>query len=188
MIKPGAWRGLTAACIASGPSLTPEDVELVRAAGLKTIAVNNSWQAARFCDVIYAGDKKWWLKYRSSIDIDAERWTSNTVVHKDMGINMHPSGGGALNSGLRAIELAIHFGAARVLLLGFDCMLTDGKTHWHGDHAGLGNPDARRFKVWMVQFMRLKNHLKGAVVVNCTRRTALRCFPMATLEEALCRT
>lgn len=47
----------------------------------------------------------------------------------------------AFNSGQRAIQLAAHFGAERIILLGYDCSLENG-THWHGNHPdGLKNPD-----------------------------------------------
>lgn len=88
-----------------------------------------------------------------------------------------------LNSGLRAIELAIGFGAARVLLLGYDCSVTSG-THWHGDHKLTKNPDAKRCAEWQRHFAMLDP--KQAEIINCSRETALNCFPRMTLEKALC--
>ncbi|MCY1346367.1 hypothetical protein D9M69_324510 [compost metagenome] len=88
-----------------------------------------------------------------------------------------------LNSGYRAIELAINFGAARVLLLGYDCSVRLG-THWHGDHQKTKNPDHRRCAEWLNQFGRLARN--GAEVINCSRETVLTCFPRMSLEEALC--
>lgn len=177
------WARHTVAVIASGPSLTAEDCSAVERAWIPTIAVNHSWRLARFCDVIYAGDACWWEHYGGEITIPAERWTHNPNVAKALGINANGKGQSVLNSGYRAIELAISFGAARVLLLGFDCSVRAG-THWHGKHDKTKNPDARRCAEWLAHFGRLDR--QGAEVINCSRETALTCFPRMSLEEALC--
>lgn len=177
------WAGLTVACIASGPSLRAEDCQLIEAAGLPTIAVNSSWKAARFASAIYAGDPDWWHQYGKEIDIPAERWTHNPNAAQTLGIKANGKGSSVLNSGYRAIELAIELGATRVLLLGYDCSVAAG-THWHGDHDKTKNPDAKRCAVWLNQFARLD--MRGAQVINCSRETALTCFPRMRLEDALC--
>ncbi|MCY1373105.1 hypothetical protein D9M69_603550 [compost metagenome] len=100
-----------------------------------------------------------------------------------LGIHANGKGQSVLNSGYRAIELAISFGAARVLLLGFDCSVRAG-THWHGAHTKTKNPDARRCAEWLNHFGRLARH--GAEVINCSRQTELTCFPRMSLEDALC--
>lgn len=176
------WQGLTAACIASGPSLTADDCAQIEASRLPTIAVNSSWQLARFADVIYAGDPAWWQAYGDDIDIQAERWSCNDPHIERMQINLHRAHGG-YNSGLRAIQLAMELGAARVLLLGYDCSVRQG-THWHGDHAKTKNPDEKRCLLWQRQFAQLNT--RGAEIINCSRETALTCFPRARLEDVLC--
>ena len=177
------WTGRTVACIASGPSLVAEDCALIESAALPTIAINHSWQLARFAEIVYAGDSCWWEHYGHEIDIPAERWTHNPNVAQQFGIQANGKGQSVLNSGYRAIELAISFGASRVLLLGFDCSVRNG-THWHGAHTKTKNPDSRRCTEWLAQFGRLARH--GAEVINCSRETALTCFPRMTIEEALC--
>lgn len=185
------WAGETIACIASAPSLTAEDAALVGASGLKTIAVNNAWKVARFATAIYAGDFEWWREYGASIDIPAERWTcSQRAYGRYRGMNMHHAVGG-YNSGLRAIQLAAHLGAARIILLGYDCQLTGGRLHYDGGHPeGMKNPDLLRIKTWRVQFIRLAGTLKRERIecINASRESALQCFPRMSLEEALCRT
>jgi hypothetical protein len=176
------WAGRTVACIASGPSLHPVDCELIRLSGMPTIAVNNSWQMARFASVIYAGDPGWWDAYGAEIDIDAERWCCMENVAKARGLNWLKSSG-AHNSGMRAIELAIEFGAARVVLLGYDCSVEHGQ-HWHGEHAATKNPDASRCAMWLTQFAMVDR--KGADIVNCSRDTALKCFRRERLGDLLC--
>lgn len=183
-IQAGDWAGLTVVCIASGPSLTSPDCEAVRASGLKSIAVNNSWTAAPFATVIYAADRRWWQKNHDTVDSPAEKWTRDPEAANVYGINRHKTPT-IDNSGLRAIDLAVYFGAARVILLGYDCKLTGGKAHFHGDHKGMSNPNHNKCKMWHIQFTRLAKRLKKVEVLNCSRETALQCFPRVTLEQAL---
>lgn len=91
---------------------------------------------------------------------------------------------GSFNSGQRAIELAIYRGARRVLLVGYDCSIRDG-AHWHGAHAGLANPDAMSVARWHDEFRQLRDWAVGVEIINCSRRTRLRCFQRQSLEVAL---
>lgn len=175
------WEGKTAVCIASGPSLIAEDCAAVEKAGLPAIAVNSSWKLARFAGVVYAGDLAWWKEYGGEIDIDAERWTCSSRAAKLYGLKLHKAGG-EYNSGLRAVQLAVHFGAKRVLLLGYDASVKAG-THWHGSHEKTKNPDEARCEKWRRQFSKLDT--KDVEVINCTPGSALECFPKMTLTEAM---
>lgn len=177
------WEGQTVCCIASGPSLTAADCALVAAAGMPTVAVNSSWQRARFADVIYAADPAWWDHNKHLIDVPADLWSSYQSADTKYGINKHPVPPGPHNSGQRAIQFAIERGAARVLLLGYDCSIAAG-THWHGDHEKTKNPDAARCAIWLSQFAMIER--KQAEIINCSRETALACFPRMPLEQALC--
>lgn len=175
------WAGCTVVCIASGPSLTAEDCALVEQSELIAIAVNTSWKLARFANVIYAGDACWWNANIHEIDIAAEKWTCSRNAADRHSINLQASAGG-FNSGLRAIQLAIEFGAKKVLLLGYDCSVKNG-SHWHGDHAATKNPDAAKCHMWQKQFAQLSK--KSCEIINCSRVTALTCFVKQNLEEAL---
>jgi hypothetical protein len=108
-------------------------------------------------------------------------------------INMHGAAGARCphfaNSGAAAISLAAARGARRVVLLGYDCQLTGGRTHWHGNHGGnLGN--AGSLPKWPAIFAQVAKHCERlrVQVVNATRETALTCFPRQPLEQALAET
>jgi hypothetical protein len=89
------------------------------------------------------------------------------------------------NSGASCISLAAEGGAKRIVLLGYDCQKTDGKAHWHGDHpAGLGN--AALIDRWQANFEKQANALAHLEIINCSRETALTCYPRARLEDVLC--
>lgn len=93
------------------------------------------------------------------------------------------------NSGFQALNLAVHLGARRIVLLGYDMQRTGGLSHWHGDHGrGLNNPSEHNFARWRRQFEEAAPTLAaaGIEVVNCSRATALTCFPRMDLHAALC--
>ena len=180
-----AKRWDAAVCIASGPSLTAEDVNLVRQSGVKTIAVNSSWKAAPFCDVIYAGDRVWWDAYGPEITIKAKRYTcSKTAARLHKAKYRARPIGAHYNSGMCAIDVAQHFGAKTIILLGYDCSLVNGVHHF-GKHELTQNPTKTRVKEWQVQFRELAKILKSRVI-NCSRYTEIDCFERMDLEKALC--
>ena len=142
-------------------------------------------------------DRKWWNEYGGRVSGDMELWTSNREaarVHKMNYIDSEPGGGisdlrGTIrqggNSGFQAVGLALLFGAAKVILLGYDMQLTGGKTHWHGDHKGaLGNPVLDKMAGWHKHF-RLMANQTTVPILNATRKTALDCFPKVDLVESL---
>lgn len=180
------WAGETVVCIASGPSLTVEDCQLVREAGLRTMAANDTWRRAPFADVLYALDPGWWEQHIHEITVPAERWTASVGAARQFDLHLHLARSGAYNTGARMIELAAELGAARVLLLGFDCSIEDG-THWHGDHTRTGNPDAKAVAHWHEQFGAVARAVgESTKVVNCSRKTTLTCFPRNDLQRELC--
>lgn len=90
------------------------------------------------------------------------------------------------NSGYQAIGLAYTWGAARVILLGYDCQFSGGKRHWFGDHPrGLNN--ATGIECWKRAFPKLAKDAEhvGLAIVNASRQTALTCFPRMSIEDAL---
>lgn len=93
------------------------------------------------------------------------------------------------NSGYQALNLAVLLGAKRILLTGYDMQCgKDGKKHWHGDHpVGFNNPSVGTLKTWCRNFETTLPDLKeaGVEVINCSRETALTCFPRQLLEETL---
>lgn len=62
-----AWEGLTVACLASGPSLTAEDCEVVRASGVPTLVTNTTFRMAPWAAIVYGHDSKWWLHYGAEV-------------------------------------------------------------------------------------------------------------------------
>jgi hypothetical protein len=91
------------------------------------------------------------------------------------------------NSGYQAVNLAWLFGASRIVLLGFDMGATGGRLHWHKDHGGkLHNPVPAKFKNWLRAFNLMASSC-SVPIINCSRQTALTCFPRMDLDEGLAR-
>ncbi len=91
------------------------------------------------------------------------------------------------NSGFQAMNLAFHFGAARVALVGFDMTAAAG-VHWHGKHPrGLNNPRASNFVRWRRAFDASADVLDsaGLDVFNTSAQSAIDCFPKVPLEDLL---
>lgn len=198
---PNLWPGDTVVCLGGGPSLTPQDVDAVRGRA-RVIAINDAYRLAPWADVLYACDGKWWKwQYRDrraeieafaglryALQQDARRWPGVQVLRNtgESGLELSPHGlRTGRNSGYQAINLAVHLGAARVLLLGYDMSLgQDGRRHWFGDH-----PDGQRspYATFQRCFAGVVDQLEdaGVTVVNCSRRTALTCFRRSTIDEAL---
>ena len=162
--------------------------------------MNTSFRRAPWADVLYACDKPWWKEYLPEVNRtfgSGERWSTSFRAAGDYGLHHVLSreankrwGDGCisrgLNSGHQALSLSVVFGAARVVLLGYDFQRTNGQKHWHGDHpsplGNLGTVDK-----WVAHMGELAEEIavRGVRVVNATRETALRCFPRIPLEEAL---
>jgi hypothetical protein len=193
---PRAWPGETVVCIAGGPSLTAEDVAAVRGRA-RVIAINDAYKLAPWADVLYACDSKWWRWHRGVPSFSGPKYALERSSAKFPGVQVLRHTGttglerdpGAVrtgkNSGYQAINVAVHFGAARILLLGYDMSRgPDGKEHWFGHH-----PNCQRspFESFRRHFETLVDPLAalGVTVINCSRRTALQAFPRLPLEEAL---
>jgi hypothetical protein len=195
------WHGRTVACIASGPSLTRADCDAVRAVGLPTIAVNNAGlDMAPWADAHHACDGRWWHAHPDALAYD--RLKTCLVDDPPTGVTKLTcvSGGGlddrlghvraGQNSGYQALHLAaVNFGAARVILLGYDMQHTGGRIHYHGRHRDpLGNPDPKDMPEWVAHFDAVAPDLarRGVEVVNCSRATAITGFRRAALEDVFC--
>lgn len=91
------------------------------------------------------------------------------------------------NSGFQAINLAIQFGAKRLILCGFDMSIVKG-FHWHGRHqAGLNNPRQTSVDKWRIELDSQAPFLRmmGIEVLNASPFSALQAYPRVNLLEAL---
>lgn len=152
---------------------------------------------APWADVLYAADSKWWhankaralafagikVTIRASIDPQIHFLEqSHERIFDDRPTHLATGG----NSGYQAVHLAVHFGAARIVLLGFDMQATGNRRHWFGNHPKHLNT-IQNFAAWVKAFDRLAPVLagRGVDVVNCTPGSALQCFRTDRLAAVL---
>ena len=155
-------------------------------------------------DYLYACDGKWWMYHGDTVkeEFKGECWTTlpdadpgdhRLAIEKyqlnyvtgsssERGLANAPNrityGG---NSGYQAIHLARNFGAARIILLGYDF---GGKGHWFGEHPQRLN-SGHDFQLWLSTLGHLAGDLaaEGIEVINCSRETAITCFSRKSIAE-----
>lgn len=200
-----AWDGQTVACFATGPSLTPEQVDAVRAAGLHAVAVNDAYLIAPWADVVYWADSKWLAWHKDKPEFKSFKGQKCTIMIQGAaaptdpnlyglknaggeGLSVDPTGimTGA-NSGHQAMNIAFLSGAKRILMLGYDCRQVNGRKHFFGDHPDKSEPPysaIRRRYDSMIPFAAKM----GVEIINCTPGSWIECFPMRPLESVLADT
>lgn len=190
------WPGCTMVIFGGGPSLTESDVRYVgeRSHLARTIAIKEAYLLAPWADVLYACDVSWWRYYQGAPTYTGLKYTLEApypgVVQLEntgeSGLELEPTGlRTGFNSGAQAINLAVHLGAVRILLLGFDCWRApDGRSNWFTTkRVHMESP----YPVFLQAFAAMVEPLKaaGVEVINCSRTTILRAFPRAELQDVL---
>jgi hypothetical protein len=197
---PPMWKGQLVVIIGSGPSLTENQIVLVREAGHRVLVINDNYLRAPWADLLYACDQQWWrwhhekalkfvgLKVTCS-DVAAELYRENGLLwlpgYWRDGLSLNPSlihlG---KSSGYQAVNIAFLAGVKRILLLGFDHRQIDQKPHWFGDHPNkVRSHYAGWFKPWATVLPSIAGH--DCEIINVTPNSALPTFPMMDLETAL---
>lgn len=198
------WRGKAVAIVASGPSTKPKEVARLMNR-LPCIAIKENIEILPTADVVYGCDRAWWrnvagLPKFKGLKVTASGWVANeysdvrlvkvTPFKEDDQIFTKEPGllGSGANSGFQALNLAVQFGATRILLVGFD-MNRNYDSHWYGRNRGAGrsNPTEFNFVRWRRAYDVAAVKLKqlGVEVVNASALTSLKCFPVSTIEKIL---
>lgn len=196
------WRGETCFILGGGPSLRGFDAEVLRGRG-RVIGINEAGLTmAPWCDVLFWADRQWleWNEDRLHLH------TGPLKIHCHVGIIPaarrirfyprkfwpFPNGVGGHDSGSRCINLAWHFRAARIVLLGFDChdLPPDRwqEGNWHRAHQR-PPPEGQRANKFVpahrIIAEALRRRGRDGLVVNATPGSALDCWPIVPLEEVL---
>lgn len=200
---PARYKGRRGVLLATGPSLTREDIEYLRplhARGdIVVFGLNDTYKWCDFLDVFYFCDPRWLDCNRDALDYKhGEIWTQDASVHakhqgkvkRCMGSSGHGLShtpnkihfGG--NSGFQLLNLALHFGIEKFYLLGYNMDVPQGKKqHMFGPHPH-GLNQSNNYKGFVSGFTAI-NAVDRAKVTNCTVPTALNCFVKQSLQEAL---
>lgn len=147
------WTGATCVIVATGPSAAGVPLEAAQGKS-KVIAIKTSWQLAPWADALYGCDKPWWIAHQGVPQFKGRKFSPSPTVSKvypdvmlvrlvpraqiitgeigRIGCGLRTGGG---HSGFQAINLAVQFGARRIVLVGFDMSLSRG-AHWHAHAQG----------------------------------------------------
>lgn len=206
---PKLWPGRTVACVAPGPSLVRADVAQLLGR-VPIIAINDAWGLVPEADVLYSSDEYWFPRHKGVPAFAGRKYAvlPNGNAYNPFeaypaievlrntgfeGLEIDPTGlRTGKNSGYAAINLAVHFGAARVLLLGYDMRLGPREREFpfrrrpHFDESRT-SLRAWHFSYWRPFYETIRAPLAaaGIEVLNCTPRSALTVFPHVPLETAL---
>lgn len=206
------WSGAACAIVATGPSVKAQRAEIDRLRGrIKVIAIKEA--AVDLCpwaDVAYGCDAAWWVHRRGLPDFGglrigwdrsirkqfpavhlieicrAKSYTLHRPEYVDRILTDQPGMiGSGRNSGFQAINLAVQFGAIRIMLIGFDLQ----GSHYYGRNNWLraGNPDEHQFDRCRLAYQQNAPHLKelGVDVVNVSPVSTINCFRRSTIEREL---
>lgn len=172
----------TCVVLATGASLTPEQVANVKTAHVeqrcKAVAVSNAYQLAPWADAMVANDMKWWKQHPDAMQFAGRRFCGSDLKGTERlpPAPMFPTGS---NSGLQGMRVALMLGATRIILIGLDMK----GTHYFGKHpSGLKNSTPADFQRMLLQFKRWNSE---AEVINCSPGSALTCFKTANLVDVL---
>ena len=209
---PEVWLGETVYIVGGGPSIM--DTDLTPIHDKPVIGVNNAFELGDWVDVIFFGDKGWWSHHGEkalthhamvvtnipSMDFVAAEGIKLLGRTNRLGIHWKTRKQVCWNKngGACAINLALHFGASRIVLLGFDMKASphgkNGGHNWHDFHSNYKKP---RKDIYDVRFIPVFDFIKEDLekmqretgrrieVLNATPGSALKAFPMVKLEETL---
>lgn len=195
------WRGETALIVGTGPSagMLPLGIAYGKA---RCIAIKSAWQFVPWAEALYGCDRGWWIANRGVPEFMGLKFTPSpgaarvfrlrqTKVKPGARIVLDPPstlgcgllrGGG--HSGWQAINLAVQFGARRIVLAGFEMTLQYGH-RFNGGSAGVAKADAGRVERWRKEMDDAVEEFTkiGCDVINATPGSALRNYPRASLQE-----
>lgn len=194
---PEIWPGGTCYILGGGPSLSRIPME--RLHDRRVIAVNNAYQLGDWIDVMFYGDCRWWNWHgKALLDFPGLKVTAceahaakpgiRAVKRQNVPLGITTDRGRLcwnLNSGACAINLAVHFGVKKIVLLGFDMRLVDDKHNWHNAHSN--RPNRNPYQRFLRPFANIAKDLEtlGVECVNACPGSALDVFPIVEPESVL---
>lgn len=176
--------------------------------GKHVIGVNNAYRIGNWIDVLFFGDASWHLLHGKAVNV----WPGLRVTcspkfanytdkqaHGIKFLQRDPNKTHGItkqttklswnnNSGAAGINLAYHFGANRILLLGFDMALSPtGCSHWHGSHQPVGKKVTSPFARHLRGFPAIAEDAKklGIEILNVNPNSAIDVFRKVSLKDVL---
>ena len=202
-LPPLIWRGATVCVLGGGPSF-PDCWKRLGWAPDKSflLGVNNSLYDVPNQHVHIFNDERWWFKHREVVEEASKRGVVTTSVNDELrgfppcirvmkrAYGFHPNRdmtGWYGNTGASAIELAMKMGARKIVLVGFDLRLVEGKPNYFDNY--ISPADNERMVSFVIQVRSLvlaaRSFFHWVEVVNATPGSALQEVPFIPPEQAL---
>jgi hypothetical protein len=194
------WKGQTAYIIGGGPSLLTQNLELLR--GRNVIVINSSYQAWPDAQFIVFSDMRWWLDHKKALVDFKGRIVSTAracsglpqlrrVIRKSTPGLADERGTLMVNKTTltAAINLAVHLGVNKIVLLGIDQKNgPDGRTHHHAPHQW--KQSANCFRRQQADLPRIAEDLCKLNIecVNASPDSALTIWPLVKLDDHVAAT
>ena len=205
---PRRYPDSTWVAIASGASLHDSQVEVARemreADRCRVIVSNNNIFKAPWADHLHFADKQWWTWYHDREEYRTFAGVKTTldktlgaeeahILHCESSRGLHPDPGwvGGNSSGQHAINIAAHYGAKRIILIGYECAaVMNGNyswTHWFNDHPNKTDPSVFASMIANFNMIPPIAEKMGIEIINCSINTAIHCFKKDTIENVFDR-
>ena len=191
---------MKAIILGTGPSLNYQKpyIERARKSGVMLFGVNNTYLDFDI-DVWIACDRQWHYEY-SPVCGDFDKWHwDKDICEKYSYKHIEGSWGDGLStdkryihyghsSGYQALNLALHYGATEIFLCGYD-MRYKGSRHYFD---GLSEQDGEypehlrkysSFDGLIKQYETIPKVNPGLKIFNCTKDSALTCFPYRVVRS-----
>jgi len=197
---PKLYPNCEAILAAPGPSLTESVVEQLRAVKHRyvIIGIGDVYKVIDFMDEHYACDARWWNVHGEKInelrpglsswcyDEDGRKYGAKKVdgVGKN-GFSTDPKRiHFGSNSGYQALNLAYLFGCTKMILVGYNMMKVQNKSHFFDYPREEGLQLNSPYPSFAGKFTSIQPEIRSSIV-NCTHPTGLKAFRQSTLEEEL---
>jgi hypothetical protein len=197
---PALWKNDTAFIIAGGPSVADQDLSLLK--GRRVIVVNSSYTVYPNADYLIFADQRWYEDHKDSIAkvfkgqvVSLARKVSGQAIlnlkrHKPQpALTDDPSRVAIHFTTLQsAINLAVHLGVKKIVLLGADMQRgPDGRTHHHAPHRWKNKAGNSTWDAQMAHLRHLERPLReiGVEVINTSPVSRINWWPKQSLAEAV---
>ena len=192
--------------IGGGPSIANlTTYERLALRNRQVVAVNNAGlDVVPGADVLFWADTSRWLawngnrlwKHVGPFKVTTQWQTDNpllsvysvkrVIYRQGIDVSTDPRIVGGCDGGSRAMNLAYHMGARRMVLIGFD-MHDDGPQNYHSDHKAEDVEPGRRAREFIPahEAMAIRFRAMGVEIYNATPNSALTCYPAVRLENWL---
>jgi len=199
---PELWSGRTIYILGGGPSLADFNWERLR--GERVIAVNNSYMPGRapWAPVLYFMDWGWYNIHKEALG----RWSGLKITACDkckdepgvrvlkwrhrLGLDDDPrfmTRGTCAGFGATSVGAKLGGKGSRLILLGFDMQMVDGRHNYHSGEHKMTVDKAIYVNNFIAPFRSLVAPAKerGIEIINATPGSALPFFPIVHPDEVI---